>query len=334
MFSFQHTEYLAGIIILVPFVLFFLNTIFWKQKVIKKFGDESLIRKLTAAYSSKRYALKFLLVCLSAVCICIAAANLRFPSASKESDKAGIDIMIAFDVSKSMWAEDIKPSRLDFTKNLLARLVDKLNENRIGLVVFAGKSFLQVPLTNDAGIIKMCLSNASPDAVPVQGTVISDALQRCNNSFNAQDKKYKSIILISDGEDHDEHTDAMLQQLSDAGVIVNTIGIGTVQGTAFTEPGMNMYKTDINGQTVISKLNEDELKMISAKTGGEYINAGSDIEKTTNDVYANISSMEKKLLQGDGGAKAYTSLSPVFIILALIFLLSEIFISETKRIKQ
>lgn len=334
MLSFQHIEYLAGAIVLVPVILFFLNTLYWKRKVKKTLGDATLVQTLIGNYSSGRYHLKFLFLCIPVICICVAAANLRLPSSSKETDRAGIDVMIALDVSKSMWAEDIKPSRLDFAKNLLSRLVDKLSQNRVGLVVFAGKSFLQVPLTSDAGIIKMCLSNASPDAVPVQGTVITDALQMCNNALDARDKKFKAVILISDGEDHDGHIDALLQQLSDAGVVVNTVGIGSTEGSTITEPGMNMFKTDINGQTVISKLNETELKLIAEKTGGQYLYAGGDIEQTANAVYSGISGMEKKLLEGDTGAKTYTSLSPVFILIALILLVTEIFIPEIKRIRK
>ena len=334
MFSFQYTEYLIGIIIIIPLLILFANTVYWKQKVKKALGDKTLINQLTANYSSNRYRLKFLLLCVSVTAIVIAAANLRRPSKTNEGDKIGVDIMFALDISNSMWAEDAKPSRLDLAKNVLSLFIDKLNENRMGLVVFAGKPFLQTPLTNDAGILKMCLSNASPDAVPVQGTVIADALKLCNNSLDDKTKKFKTIILISDGEDHDEHIDDILQQLSDAGVVVNTVGIGSLQGTTITEPGTSTFKTDINGQTVISKLNEQELKLIAEKTGGSYTHIESSPEEAAKKLYAQVDGMEKKLLKGGGGIKTYSSFFPFFTALALACLMIEIFIPEIKRVKK
>lgn len=334
MFSFQHNEYLFGIIILIPLSLLFFYAIYRKEKIKTLIGSTTLVNNLIANYSAKKFRIKFLMICISLVLLVIAAANLRTPVENNNEDRAGVDIIFALDVSKSMWADDVKPSRLEFAKQLMNKLVDKLADNRIGFILFAGKPYLQSPLTVDAGILKMCLSNASPDVVPVQGTILPDALKLCDKSFNSTAKKYKSVILISDGEDHDTHIDDVLRQLYDDGVIVNTVGVGTIGGATITEPGTNIFKTDVNGQTVISKLNDAELKLIASKTGGSYTYLSDNATKVAESIYTQIGDIERKLIKGEGNTKSYLSLFPFFIAIGFLFLVFEIFISETKRIKR
>jgi Ca-activated chloride channel family protein len=260
----------------------------------------------------------------------IAVANLRKPISGEQEKKAGIDVMIALDVSKSMWAEDIKPSRLDAAKQFINSLVDQMGDNRVGLVLFAGRAFLQMPLTSDFAEAKLYVSNASPDAVPVQGTVVGDALQLCANSLDIKEKKYKSVVLISDGEDHDPHSADILQQLSDNGVVVNTVGVGTAQGSPIMVPGANSFKVDANGQTVISKLNEAELRQIAAQTGGVYLHLGN-AEAAAGNIAAALNGMEKKAIEGKGDTKQYATFYYFFVVLAIFILIAEIFIPETKR---
>ena len=271
MFSFEHIKLLTGLLVLIPLAILFFSVLKWKKKTSRNLGDETLINQLTKNYSALRFNLKFILILAAISLLIISAANLRKPVAGEKENKAGIDVMIALDVSKSMWAEDTKPSRLDAAKQFVGSLIDRLNNNRVGLVLFAGRAFLQMPLTTDFSVAKLYVSNASPDAVPVQGTVVGDALQLCGNSLNTKEKKYKAVVLISDGEDHDPHSTEVLQQLADNGVIVNTIGVGSAEGAPIKEPGAADYKTDADGKTVISKLNETELMQIAQKTGGNYM---------------------------------------------------------------
>ena len=238
--------------------------------------------------------------------------------------------MIALDVSKSMWAEDTKPSRLDAAKQFISSLLDKLGDNRVGLVLFAGRAFLQMPLTSDFAVAKLYVTNASPEAVPMQGTVVGDALRLCENSLNTKEKKYKAVILISDGEDHDPHSTEILQQLADNGVVVNTVGVGSVGGSPITEPGTNTYKVDVNGQTVISKLNETELMQIAQQTGGIYEHLGN-AEISATKIASVLNGMEKKVIENSGDTKQYASFYIFFVLMALLFLIAEIFIPETKR---
>jgi Ca-activated chloride channel family protein len=189
-----------------------------------------------------------------------------------------------------------------------------------------------MPVTADAAASRIFISNASPDAVPVQGTVVAEALRLCDNSLDIKEKQYKAVILISDGEDHDPKAEQAVKQLYDHGVIVYTIGIGTAEGSPIIEPGTNSYKTDINGQTVISKLNETELKNIAQKTGGTYYHLDNSLI-TANDIVSALDNMDKKAFEAGKGLRQYSSFFPFFIAFAVILLIVEIFIPETKREK-
>ena len=330
MFSFEHTAYLAGLLIIIPLALLFYWVLQWKKKVRIAFGEETLINRLTKNYSPTRFRLKFLLVIIAFALLVFAVANLRKPQTGEAEKKAGIDVMIVLDVSKSMWAEDTKPSRLDASKQFINTLLNKISNNRVGLVLFAGRAFLQMPLTPDFDVASLYVSNASPEAIPVQGTILSDALQLCKNALDTKEKKYKAVVLISDGEDHEENTADILQQLTDEGIIVHTVGVGSVQGAPITEPGAASYKMDINGKTVISKLNEETLIKIAQQTGGSYThleNTGGAVTK----VAALLNGMEKKAIQGASDTKQYTSFYSLFVLITLLILIAEVFIPEIKR---
>ena len=189
-----------------------------KQLAFKKIGDEALVKELTASYNRSSFWKKFVLVITAMTLILVSIANLRSNEGDQKISRNGIDVMIALDVSKSMLAKDIQPNRLERAKQLLNRLIDKMSNDRIGIVVFAGKAYLQMPLTADHSAAKMYLSAATPETVPTQGTVIADALKMCFASFNAKEKKYKAVILISDGEDHDENALKIAEQMAGEGV--------------------------------------------------------------------------------------------------------------------
>ncbi|CAN5147100.1 VWA domain-containing protein [soil metagenome] len=329
MISFQNIEYIWGLLAVVPLALLFILVLRWKKKVKKTLGDVSLVTKLIAGYSSKFYLLKFILVLIAfALCI-VAATNVRTSASNGKERTAGIDVMIALDVSNSMLSNDIKPSRLERAKQLVGLLIDQSDGNRVGLVIFAGKAYLQMPLTPDLSEAKLFLSNATPDAAPLQGTNLSDALQVCNNALDTKEKTHKAVVLISDGEDHDAGAGKMAQTLADEGAIIYTVGIGTAEGSTITEPGTGILKTDRNGKTVISKLNEAELENISSVTGGNYFPL-TDAQETAGKVSDALNGIEKKLVES-GGEKTYFSLSPFIIAIALLLLLTEIFIPEKRK---
>jgi Ca-activated chloride channel family protein len=203
-----------------------------------------------------------------------------------------------------------------------------MGDNRMGLVIFAGQAFLQMPLTSDLAAAKLYVSNAAPDAIPTQGTVISDALRLCNNSLNIKEKKYKTIILISDGEGHDEKALEAVKELQDNGVVVHTIGIGSPDGAPIFDPGSGDYKKDENGNTVVSRLNEKELLTIATETGGSY-HLFNDMDQIVNEVMGSLNQMEKKQT-GGSSERIYDSYYQWFLLAAFILLLLEIIIPERK----
>jgi len=328
MLSFQNTDFLFGLLVLIPLVFLFVMVLRWKKNVKRKTGDEELINALTSDYSPKNYNYKFLLVVVALALCIIAAANMRTPAPGNTGNRAGVDVMVALDVSNSMLAQDIKPNRLERAKQVLNKIIDKMGNNRMGMVVFAGQAFLQMPLTTDLAAAKLYVSNASPDAVPTQGTVIGDALRMCSASLDTKEKKYKSIILISDGEDHDEKAEQVLKELQDNGVVVNTIGIGSPEGAPIFDAALNDYKKDETGNTVVSKLNEQDLKKIATETGGQYL-LFSNADEAADKVVASIDQMEKKQIGGTG-IRVYNSFFQWFLLVAVIFLLVEIIIPERK----
>jgi len=263
MFRFQHNEYLIILTIILPLVLLYFFVLYRKKEAIKKIGDVRLVKEMTKNYSPQKFALKFTLVLAAFSLGVFALANLRSPQGMEKVNRSGIDIMIALDVSKSMLAQDVKPNRLDRAKQALGKLIDNLDNDRIGIVVFAGRAYLQMPLKGDHGAAKMYLSSASTEIVPTQGTVIADALKMCYTSFNAKEKKYKAVVLISDGEDHDEGALKVAEQMANDGIIINTVGIGSPQGSTIIEELTGEVKKDNNGTPIITKLNEEELKRIA-----------------------------------------------------------------------
>jgi Ca-activated chloride channel family protein len=328
MLSFQNIEFLLGLLLLIPVCVLFFLVLRWKQKVKKKIGDEELVNALTTDHSRKNYNYKFILIAIAIVLCVLASANLRTPKQGNTGNRSGVDVMIALDVSNSMLAQDIKPNRLERAKQVLSRIADKMGNNRMGMVVFAGQAFLQMPLTADLAAAKLYVSSASTDAVPTQGTEIGAALRMCSAGLDTKEKKYKAIILISDGEDHDEKAEEVVKELQDNGVVVHTIGIGSPQGAPIFDPGTNDFKKDEGGNTVISKLNEQELQAIATQTGGEY-HLFSTADEVAGRVIASIDRMEKKQI-GGASIRIYNSYFQWFLLAAFILLVLETIIPERK----
>jgi Ca-activated chloride channel family protein len=325
---FQNTIFLfglAGIPLMLLLLLFILQ---WKKRTARKIGDPKLVAEMIKNYSAIKFFLKFILVVFAFAAIVVGAANFQKPGAMDNVNRKGVDVMIVLDVSKSMLAEDIKPNRLERAKQLLTRLVDKLQNDRIGIVVFAGRAYLQMPLTIDHSAAKMYIQNASPDIVPTQGTVIADALRMANLSFNSKERKFKSMILISDGEDHDPDAMNVAKSLAAEGVMINTVGIGSPDGAPIVDPITKELKKDQNGQTVISKLNEAELHGLSDATNGIYIRLDN-TEDALITLSQQVDSAEKKSL-ADAEFIDYNSYFQWFLAAGILFLVIEFFLPERK----
>ena len=329
MIRFEHTEHFLLLLLIPVLILLFKAVLRWKKNTIKKIGDERLVSQLIHGFSPRRYLTRFVVVLLSFSCLIIAAANLQSATQIEKINRQGIDIMIALDVSRSMLAEDIKPSRLDKAKQFISKLMNKLENDRVGLVIFAGRAYMQMPLTSDHIAAGLYVSNAAPGAVPTQGTVIGDALKVCNSGFNAKDKKYKAVVLITDGEDHDEQAVKIAKQLAQNGVVIHTVGVGTTQGSPILNPITAESKRDLHGNIVISRLNEQELIDISHEANGTYQQL-NDIETVVDKLTAQFAGMEQKTIQ-DNRLLNYRSFFQWFLVLAFAGLAGELFISEKKK---
>lgn len=270
------------------------------------------------------------MICLALFFGVLAAAGLRKQTNRSSETTAGIDLIFALDVSKSMLSQDIKPTRLDRAKQLINNLSAHLQNNRIGLVVFAGQAILQMPLTDDIGALNMYLPNVNTEMIPIQGTAIGTALEVAGDALNPREKKHKTVILITDGETHDKTSEKAAKKLYGDGVTVIAVGIGTPKGAPIFDPVTQQDKKDKNGNIVISKLNEKELKNIADITHGSYMLLNND-RKAIQEIIAKVDSMEKKLVvTGKVGSRHFYYLFPFIISLALVILIAELFISERK----
>jgi Ca-activated chloride channel family protein len=326
--QFQHPEYFIGIILIPLLIFLYFGLVSWKKKLSARIGDPTLVRQLVKSFSARNFLLKFILICAAVFFLVAGLANLRARGSAENISRQGVDVMIVLDVSKSMLAQDVKPSRLDKAKQLLYRLIDRLQNDRVGLILFAGRAYMQMPLTTDHSAAKLYISEAGPDAVPTQGTVFSEALSMANNSFNRNEHKYKAVVLISDGEDHDAEALKIAKQMADDGVMVNTVGIGSVEGSEIIDPETKEPKKDDKGNTVISKLNEQELTGLSDATNGIYIHLDN-LEDATITLTQRLDSIEKRAL-ADNEFINFKNYFPWFIGLAGLLLIVELFIPERK----
>lgn len=331
MIHFGQPHYLWALGVLLPLLLAYFAAIHFKKRTRKMLGNAQLVQQLTNNYLPQRYGLKVTLLLIAIALIVISWANLRSPKPEKGSKGNGIDVMLVLDVSKSMLSQDVPPNRLEKAKTFLNQLVPNIQHNRIGLVVFAGEAYLQMPLTPDAVATKLFIDNASPDLAPVQGTNIGAALRLADASLDDKEKKYKAVVLVTDGEDLDAGASAAASTLADHGTVLYTVGVGTAQGAPILENGL--YKKDANGKTVISRLDAPLLQSLAQTTDGQYYFLDNTAQ-VANEIAAQLNSMQTKPLNNNGGYVQYTLYYAAFLAVALVLLLLEIFISEKKRSKR
>ncbi|GAA0532501.1 VWA domain-containing protein [Chitinophaga japonensis] len=333
MLRFQHSEYLWALVLLLVLQLAFIGVSWWKRRSIRKLGDPTLVESLFLGYSRRLFVLKFLLLFVAFFFGVIGLANLQKGSRMEKITRKGVDVVIALDVSKSMLARDVKPDRLTRAKQLITKLMDKLDNDRVGLVVFAGSAYLQMPLTIDYSAARMYLSTVSPDMIPTQGTAVSQAIEVSTNAFNKMERKHKTLVIISDGEDHEEGSAEKARNAFGEGVVINTVGIGSPAGAPLTDPETGAPKRDREGNVVISKLNEDELKSIASAGKGVYAHLDNNTEDVVNTLVNKIDGMEQKEF-GENIFTDYNSYFQYFLAICLVLIIAEFFIPEIRRPKE
>ncbi len=328
-FQFQYPQLVWLFLGILLLLVVFTGLQRWKKRSIKKMGEPALVRSLLHNFSQTRYIIKFVLILLAFAIGVTAVMNLRKPGGPDGVNRKGIDVIFALDVSKSMLANDLAPSRLERAKQLIYRLMKEMPNDRIGLILFAGKAYLQMPLTHDHASAQMFVASASPGAVPAQGTVIGDALKLSYEAFEASETRYKAVILLSDGEDHDPTALTQATDLATHGLMVNTVGIGSAQGAHITDATTGDIKKDEMGNPVITKLNEKELSDIARITNGIYVQLQSS-DQAAKQIQAQLAQIEQKVA-GDISLMSFQTYFWWFAGAMLLLLIGEIFIPERKK---
>lgn len=318
MLRFQHQYILITLALILVLVLIYFFLLYWRKNKITQIGNAPLVQQQLLGYIKGRQTLKFVLRASALTFIILGCANLQKSGNEETLQRKGVDVIIALDVSKSMLAKDVQPNRLTRAKQFIERLNEKMSNDRIGLVIFAGRSYLQVPLTIDYSALKLLLQTVSPEMVPTQGTVIGEAIALANESFSSRERKYKSIVVISDGEDHDENALNEVKKATEAGVIIHTIGVGSPQGAPLFDPSTNAPKLDEQGNPITTKLNEDELRSIASAGNGTY-NLLNNADASAQKIIDELSKMEQRNL-GAVVYNNYTSYFQYFLAIALILL--------------
>jgi Ca-activated chloride channel family protein len=327
--QFQYPQLLWALGAIPLFFLIYIINVYWRRKRIKRIGDPALVKELYKNHSRVKSFIKFFLIILAFACGCIAISNPRKPDFNTAEARKGIDIMVALDISNSMLADDIKPNRLAIAKRFIYQLMKSLENDRVGLVLFAGNAYVQMPLTFDHATAQMIVSIAAPSTFRSQGTAIGDALLKSDLAFQEDSKRFKTIVLITDGETHDENAVAQAVELGNKGVMINTVGIGSAGGASIIDTISGGVKKDLSGNTVISKLNEALLQELAAKTNGKYVHL-ENISASSESLVQHLSQIEKTAL-GDMSRLNYTSFYlwlawPLFFLLVI-----EIFIPDKKK---
>lgn len=331
-FQFQYINFsflFAGLFI---FLLLFIAVKRWKRKTARKIGEPNIVKAMLLRYSPHRFNFKFFLLSLAFAFGVLAAMSLRKPGGSDGVIRKGIDMVFALDLSKSMLAKDVAPSRLERAKELISKMLNSMPNNRVGLVWFAGKAYVQMPISGDHSAAQMFLADASPEIIPMKGTVIGDALDESLKAFGERETKFKAVILVTDGEDHDEKALELSKDLAKRGLMVNTIGIGSPQGTYIPDDSTGGNKIDeTTGREIVSKLNEGLLQQIATNTNGVYVHLNN-----TNDAIKKVSEQLKQIdtkVSGDMSLMSFSYYFWIFVALMLLALLIEQLLPEGKKNK-
>ncbi len=321
MLRYENIEYLNLLYGLIPLFLLMVYYSKWKRKAFKSFGEGLVKKGLIPFYSKSRENLKFLLIFLCITSMIIGISNPQIGTKMEEVKREGVDLMIALDLSNSMLAEDIKPNRLERARQAISRLIDKLEGDRIGLIVFAGDAYVQLPITTDYSAAKLFLSTVNTSIIPSQGTAVGKAIDLSIRSFDMENGQNKAIIIITDGENHEDDALEQAKLTNEKGVLVHTLGMGLSKGgpiPIYNKYGNNTgYRKDKEGNTIISKLNEQMLQEIASAGGGTYVRANN-TQAGLSALFSEINKMEKKEI----GTMVFTDYKDRFqLFLSIAFLL-------------
>jgi Ca-activated chloride channel homolog len=332
MFRFGDPEYLIALALIPVLIALYLVFNYKRKRAIREFGNPELLEPLMPNVSTIRQAWKFTMLMLALASLIVGLARPQFGAKLQKIKRQGVEIIIALDVSNSMMAEDIQPNRLERAKRAIARLTERLSNDKLGLIVFAGDAYTQLPITTDYTSAKLFLSSINTSIVPVQGTAIGAAIDLGMKSFTPETESSKAIIIITDGENHEDNPVEMATLAKEEGIVVHTIGMGLPQGgpiPMINASGQKDFRRDKDGEVVVTKLDEKTLQEVAAAGGGKYVRANN-TEVGINAIFDEINSMQKTELE----SRVYSDYNDqfyYFIGLALLLLLLEFLLMERKN---
>lgn len=329
MFRFEEPSYLYLLLLLPLLAALFLYSNYRRKRAIKKFGDPDLMAQLMPDASKYRPDVKFWILLVAIGLFAVLLARPQFGSRLETVKRQGIEVIIALDISNSMLAEDIQPSRLQKAKRLVSQLVDKMENDKVGMIVFAGDAFTQLPITSDYISAKMFLETIDPSLISKQGTALGAAINLSTRSFTPQEGVGRTVILITDGENHEDGALEAAKSAVEKGIQINVLGVGMPEGAPIPIPGSNDYRRDREGNVVVTKLNEQMCQEIAQVGQGIYVRVDN-----TNAAQNAITKEINKLAKADVETQVYTEFNEQFQAIAwiiLILLLVEMLILERKN---
>ena len=331
MYELDQPQYLYLLAVVPVLVLVYLYIQFWKRKKQREFGDLDLVRKLSLEKSNFKPALKFGVVLLGLAAMILGLVNPKIGTKMETVKREGIDIVFAIDVSKSMLAEDIAPSRLEKSKQVVSQIINNLGSDRIGIVAYAGSAFPVLPITTDYSVAKMFLQGMNTDMVSSVGTSLEDAIKLSESYFDKKSKTNKLIILISDGEDHEGGAEDAAEEATSAGIKIITIGVGTEKGGPIPlkrNGVVESFKRDQNDEVVVTKLNQQSLREIAKATKGGYVYGGN-TKEVLEYVKKALDNIERTEFESTQMAD-FQSQFQWFLGFAFLLLLIDVFLLERK----
>ena len=332
MFRFAIPEYLY-LLLIIPILIglqWYKN--YHRRKKIAMIGDENLVMRLMPQFSKHRQDWKFTLQLLVVVLGIFLLARPQFGSKIETVKRSGVEVIVAMDVSNSMLATDSQPNRLEKSKQIVAKLIDNLADDKVGMIIFAGNAYTQIPITSDFVSAKLFLPSITPSLIPTQGTAIGTAIDMAMSSFGPQEEGAevsRTIVVITDGENHEDDAIGAAKEAMSKGIIVHVVGMGSPSGAPIPEQNAMSFKKDRNGNTVITKLNENMCADIAKAGGGIYVRADN-----TNNAQRVIQKSIDLMAKSEVESKVFTDFEEQFQILAFVMfllLLIELFLSERKR---
>lgn len=329
MFRFEEPAYLYLLLILPFLVAFYLYSNYRRRKAIRQFGDPELISRLMPDVSRYRPDVKFSLMLLSVALFSLLLARPQFGSKLETVKRQGVEVMIALDISNSMLAEDVQPSRLEKAKRIVAQLVDKMENDKVGMIVFAGDAFTQLPITSDYISAKMFLESISPSLISKQGTAIAQAISLATRSFTPNEGVGRAVIVITDGENHEGGISEAAKAAVEKNIQINVLGVGMPEGAPIPVRGTGDYRRDREGNVIVTRLNEAMCQQIAREGNGIYVRVDN-----TNNAQKAISREIDKMAKADVETQVYTEFNEQFQAVAwviLILLLAEMLLLERKN---